>query len=248
VKRAPVAIAIAVAVGAVVAWLAIDRFYSERFAVMEQRISQLQEKPAPKSPETVAPEPRNATPSSPVETPPAKPVPDKKREPLAQQLTALPAPVPSQQISAPNGIAIGGGVVTNPTVNNIVPNPQREISSSQARDLVELVKPFNSVKVSIRLNQANNESTRFGMRLAEVLRSAGVNVIDIQPAISFGAPGQIPQMAFVVERKAKGQEDFAYTLVAALVNMKIVKPPLAINPPSESGNPEYLIIDIFPLG
>ena len=55
-------------------------------------------------------------------------------------------------------------------------------------------------------------------------------------------------MAFIVERKAKGQEDLAYTLLTALVNMKIVKPPLGVNSPEQSGNPEFLIIDIWPLG
>lgn len=249
VKRAPVAIGIAAAIGAAVAWVAIDRLYSERFEVMEQRITQLQEKPAPAplnpSPLLTA-EPRNVTPLLPVQRSRTEPLPDRERE-SNQQAVALAA-LPSQQTSAPNGIAIGGGVVTNPTVNNIVPNPQREISAAQALQLVELIKPFSHVKVSITLAQANNESTRFGMRLAEVLKSAGINVVEIQPAMTFGPPGQIPQMAFVVDRKTKGQEQLAYALVNALVSMKILKPPLGMNSPDESGNPEFLIIQVYPLG
>lgn len=37
----------------------------------------------------------------------------------------LPTPPPQQTINAPNGIAIGGGTVSNPTVNNFGPQPAK---------------------------------------------------------------------------------------------------------------------------
>lgn len=247
VKASKAVLALAVITGLSIGWLVNEQFHQERFEIMEQQIAQSSGRgdgvSAPPTQQPSEPLPDNRTSPQPSE---AKDVPARKLSAPVNKPPVVAPVVP--QISAPGGIAIGGGTVTNPTVNNIVPNPQREISVSQARELIALVKPFSHVKVMIQLHQTNNESTRFGMRLAEVLRSAGVTVVDVQPVMSFGTAGQIPQMAFVVERKAKGQEDLAYLLATALVNMNIVKPPLRVNPPDQNGNPEMLIIDVFPLG
>jgi hypothetical protein len=67
--------------------------------------------------------------TSPPLSPIQKPNPSQKKphsietaKPIQQDtVTPQPAPPPSTVISAPNGIAIGGGSVSNPTVNNYAP-------------------------------------------------------------------------------------------------------------------------------
>lgn len=114
--------------------------------------------------------------------------------------------------------------------------------------LVERLRPLAGPKVLIRLNQSNNETSQFGIRLASVLKSAGIEVTDVQPVMSFGPAGFTPSIAFVIDRRAKGQEPLALTLGEALVALKIVKAPYGLNPQESAGNPEFLIVDIFPLG
>ena len=54
--------------------------------------------------------------------------------------TNPPAPIaPNQTINAQNGIAIGGGTVTNPTVNNYVP-PNRHLTGNQVTTLNQLAE------------------------------------------------------------------------------------------------------------
>ncbi len=60
----------------------------------------------------------------------------KKSNPALQSVPMTTVPT-GQTISAPNGIAIGGGNVTNPTVNNFAP-PERHLTTSQIQALSAL--------------------------------------------------------------------------------------------------------------
>jgi hypothetical protein len=73
-------------------------------------------------------------------TAPAPPIFPPAEKPGAAIATREPTPKSSVQTnSAPNGIAIGGGTVSNPTVNNFAP-PQRALSSDQKTALIECPK------------------------------------------------------------------------------------------------------------
>ncbi len=191
--------------------------------------------------------PREPPPKTEVPTTPhAKPRMESPIQKKEKEKIVVPEPKPQTIISAPGGIAIGGGTVTNPTVNNYVGPPQRRLTDEQASQLVESLRPFAGTKVLIRLNQVNGESGAFGQRLADVLKSAGIDVTDVQPVLSF-PPGPPPPIAFVIDRTKKNQEPLALALGEALHAMKIIAV-YGVNPPQTSGNPEFLILDIYPLG
>jgi hypothetical protein len=74
-------------------------------------------------------------------------------------------------VSAPNGIAIGGGTVSNPTVNNFVP-PARRLSEEQREILVSCLKTTPG-KFTVAAIANNGEAYRYAQDWSEVLSSAG---------------------------------------------------------------------------
>jgi len=80
-------------------------------------------------------------------------------------------PLP-QIISAPNGIAIGGGTVTNPTVNNYGP-PQRQLTKDERDRFVAYLRPLCPFEVVIRGIPGNAESMEYADQIAAAITDAG---------------------------------------------------------------------------
>lgn len=83
-----------------------------------------------------------------------------------------------QIISAPQGIAIGGGVVTNPTVNNFAPPPKatRRISREAFVSLVaSLAKVHGRVEINSYIGDV--EASQFADDWKEVLKAAKWDVL-----------------------------------------------------------------------
>ena len=117
-------------------------------------------------------------------SPNAKDVPDlsakkpQHREPQIQSLRPsvpkLETPQPQQQtINAPNGIAIGGGTVMNPTVNNFVP-PQRIISKEQI-DHLRLVLAGTTGNISSNCPMSDDEGCTYAENIRRAFGSVGWN-------------------------------------------------------------------------
>jgi len=134
------------------------------------------EKPPAPAPATI-PTPQLSSPSvsSLPPIPESKPVQKPGKHPSAKPKVATPAP--AIQAIAPNGIAIAGGTVTNPTVNNYEP-PQRALTTSQRSELVQLLRQSGAFTVVVRNAEANFEAQTYCDSLKSVLREAGWTVLD----------------------------------------------------------------------
>jgi hypothetical protein len=116
-------------------------------------------------------------------------------DPQSSQSTGAPQSSgpssPKVEVSAPNGIAIGGGIVNNPTVNNFgaQAKPDRRIS---AQDRVRLVNQLSQCKgkVSISAPVNDTQTTRYAMDWYEVLQTAGWEMKDriVLGYLSVGGP------------------------------------------------------------
>jgi hypothetical protein len=79
--------------------------------------------------------------------------------------------------SAPNGIAISGGNVTNPTVNNITALPDLTMSDAQEKQVTDsIAQTFAGVDVSIMEVQPSDRTRDLSERLARILKASGANV------------------------------------------------------------------------
>ena len=99
-------------------------------------------------------------------------------ESTLQRPTQTTNPQPQVQInSAPNGIAIGGGVVANPTVNNIGEPPVTPLSINDAQSSIvtERMKTFQGEKIQI-LAKASREAIAFANDIERTLKNAGLDV------------------------------------------------------------------------
>jgi hypothetical protein len=102
------------------------------------------------------------------------PQPQEKKPTKTRPPVSPSAPVPqnsSTTISAPNGIAIGGGTVYNPMVNNYGP-PTRRISDEQKVSLTACLKT-NPGKFTIGAIAGNNEAYAFAQDWYDVFMQAG---------------------------------------------------------------------------
>lgn len=95
----------------------------------------------------------------------------------AQAGDALPQQPPSQIVSAPNGIAIGGGTVTNPTVINNAPL-QRVIPQNVQDDLVRVLKQYPG-EVRIESDSGDFEANTLAKQLFSIFDVAGWRPIEI---------------------------------------------------------------------
>ncbi len=197
--------------------------------------------PNPSHAPTPAPSSSSTAPAVPPSPPPEEAVPEKRAPKPHPSASGNNSPIVTQ--SGQNNIAQFG----NNNQATIISREERKITDTQIATLIEKLRPFAGPKVRIRVNQATNESTQFALRVAQALRSAGIEVIDVEPVMSFGAADYIPHMAFVVDWKQNQQSRLAVTLGESLVSMGIIKKPYALNPEDSEGNPDYLIIDVFPI-
>lgn len=84
-------------------------------------------------------------------------------------------PSVAQQVNnAPNGIAIGGGTVTNPTVNNFAA-PNRQLTSQQIRSMKSSAQALCSTlpRIDVTASNANQEAQRYALGFVNVLKSGG---------------------------------------------------------------------------
>lgn len=99
----------------------------------------------------------------------------KRKSPSHTNQKATPtAPV---QVSAPNGIAIGGGTVNNPTVNNYAPS-KRSLTPDQHQKLVNLLKAGGTATVVLRHAEHDFEAQQYCDQFKAVFQEAGWSVID----------------------------------------------------------------------
>ncbi len=83
---------------------------------------------------------------------------------------------PNPSISAPYGIAISGGNVTNPTVNNFS-RPQRHLSQEQKAQLIALLAPYKDTPFSgIYALGQDAEGNVYAQEFFQVFKAAGWNV------------------------------------------------------------------------
>jgi len=84
---------------------------------------------------------------------------------------------------APNGIAIAGGTVNNPTVNNISALPDLTMSDEQEKQVTDsLGQSFAGVDVSITIVQASQTTRGFAERLRRILNASGGNIVEFSSA------------------------------------------------------------------
>jgi len=96
-----------------------------------------------------------------------------------------PGSAPAPIAVAPNGIAIAGGTVTNPTVNNFAP-PQRTISEQDRRTLIASLSQHPGKVIFGAINAGSSEAFRFAESLREVFKSAGWEVQESILPMMFG--------------------------------------------------------------
>ncbi len=103
-----------------------------------------------------------------------KAAPKISKEPKTSITSGHPTAAPSTVISAPNGIAIGGGTVTNPTVNNYAP-AERTISKEQRDKFIASLKPYclKPFEVVVRPTPGNRESMEYAEKLAALITDSG---------------------------------------------------------------------------
>ena len=86
-------------------------------------------------------------------------------------------PVPSTTISAPNGIAIGGGVVSNPQVNNYYAPPQRILTGEKNDKFIASLKETCPFEIVVRAIPGNAESMEYADQLSAAIKEAGCTVV-----------------------------------------------------------------------
>lgn len=257
VRRAPVALVIAAIVGGAIAWFGIDWFYAERFAVMEQRISQLQEVQRTAPPLVVGPVPQETGSEAASAKAPNQPAPpaavgrgkatghEREGKP-AQVNPSTTAPPPASVVQGSGSIAQIGG--SNNTATIVNPKLVRTFNDQQATTLVQSLKPFAGQKISVFMNQATTESGAFGQRLVALMKEAGVVVVAVDHGMQIGA--EIPEsgVSFLFNWDKQKEKQFVETFANVLVGLGVLKSQIIVNPPTVKGNPDHIILHIYALG
>ena len=125
---------------------------------------------------------------------------------------------------APNGIAISGGNVSNPTVNNIAALPDVTMSDSQEKQVSDSIGDlFAGADVTVTVVQPDQNTRDFSNRLVHVFKSNGANVEYNAAQMYVPAAGTtlhkgVSITSFPSERKAAVD-----TFVEALGNAGVVK-------------------------
>jgi hypothetical protein len=143
--------------------------------------------PAPTQALTVPPKPVTPPQSESIPAPLTVPTPRSSSPPTqrthsaTQAAPAPPAPTvtppqsPVTIASAPNGIAITGGKVNQPTVNNYGP-PKLEMNEAQRVAIRDAMKPFAGQKFTIFKHNMTEDSGAFADNLKTALVDAGLTV------------------------------------------------------------------------
>jgi len=125
---------------------------------------------------------------------------------------------------APNGIAISGGNVTNPTVNNVTALPDVTMTDSQEKQISDSIGDlFAGADVTVTAVQPSPNTRDVSERLTRVFKSTGANVeYDIVqmyvPAAGMTLHKGLSITSFPSERKAAVD-----TLVKALGDRGVIK-------------------------
>jgi hypothetical protein len=91
----------------------------------------------------------------------------------APAMTPVPTPTSSPiGANAPFGIAISGGNVTNPTVNNFAP-PQRILTEDQRKAFVGILRTYCPFEIAVRGIPGNAESMAYAEQLMRAIKEAG---------------------------------------------------------------------------
>jgi len=135
----------------------------------------------------------NVPPPSP-KAPPA-PIVVVNAEPLRPSVTPQPPPnkAPTQINNAPNGIAIGGGKVTNPTVNNFG-SPSRRLTAQQITTIRSTAQVHCSTLqlIPVTAANANQEAQRYALDFVNALKSGGCTA-----DLALPIPGLMPDVVGV---------------------------------------------------
>jgi hypothetical protein len=112
----------------------------------------------------------------------------------------------SPNISAPFGIAVGGGTVINPSVTNRFGTPQRHLEPEQKKILKALLKPYSTAAFNgISVMGQDNEAYVYAQDFSEVLEGAGwqrSSGVGQDMGVKVDDPNQpIPHGIWVVIRK-----------------------------------------------
>jgi hypothetical protein len=104
--------------------------------------------------------------------------------------SGAPRPKPVRIISAPNGIAIGGGTVTNPTVNNFgISKPPRVIPENLKPELINWLSQ-NPTKATVSCISPDGEACAVATEWQKLLHNAGWDVPGVNINIGgITAPG-----------------------------------------------------------
>lgn len=101
---------------------------------------------------------------------------------------------PQTSISAPNGIAIGGGNVTNPTVNNYAP-PQRQIPTPIADALILALKQYPG-EAHLNSDSGDLEANTLARQFFSIFVAAGWHPIEIGTLMGGSALPQEIQIGY----------------------------------------------------
>lgn len=112
-----------------------------------------------------------------------------KRDSSTKANSSPPQVLPTTTINAPNGIAIGGGEVTNPTVNNFGVSKQWAHFSDQQKDqLVAFLSKVPSKAELFVTTSADSDTYAFANEFVDVLKRAHWDVSDVGIAMRSGPP------------------------------------------------------------
>jgi hypothetical protein len=160
----------------------------------------------------------NVRPAAP-KAPPA-PIVVKEEPPARSSPGPKPSPTFSAEINnAPNGIAIGGGTVTNPTVNNFG-TPSRRLTSQQISAIKSSAQGLCSTlpPIAVTAANANQEAQRYALDFFNALKGGGCNA-----DLALPIPGLMPNVIglYVGVRDTRNLEPTAEALKQILSKTEI---------------------------
>ena len=135
--------------------------------------------------------------------------------PTKNESTDSPAAPTVQVNNAPNGIAIGGGTVTNPTVNNFS-NPERHLTPEQKTQLESLVTSLPQSVATILTIEAENdpESSTYGDEIRAVF-AAQSKVLGNSITLRLFEQPPVPKGVYVL---ISGEKDPSFKLAQEIAN------------------------------
>lgn len=125
---------------------------------------------------------------------------------------------------APNGIAISGGNVQNPTVNNITALPDVTMSDEQEKQISDSIgNLFAGVDVTVTAVQPDQNTRDFSSRLVRIFKSKGANVEYDTAQMYVPAAGMTLHKGVSITSFPSERKSAVDTFVEALGDSGIVK-------------------------